>query len=604
MAVLVFGGVGRVKAPHPFLAIDGEACEGDYVLMNRSGGAPMTDLRPGGLRSVTCLEYLLGSPRPSLLVCFGLGYDVNNWLRDVPRPTLEKLWSSNVAYWGDYRLEWVRGRWFAVKSVDGRYAKVTEVFGFFQSSFVKALEAWGVGAPAEIARMKGERGTFKRADIEAVTRYCSTECELLVELMDGVRDACTQAGTTPKSWIGAGSIAAALLARHDVAAHHRYDLDIASDHVATEVVAGAYFGGRVELLRQGVHRNVAAADLRSAYPAAMLELPSLRGAKLRKRKRFNPARAGIWRVRWDCTDGNSPSQLLAPFPVRHKMSIFYPLAGEGHYHTIEVATAIELGYPVQVLYGYVLAQPVKRRDDRPFAWIADTYQARLRFKREGRAAEKMVKLGINSVYGKLAQGYGFNSRPRYQSYFWAGQVTAATRARVLRAAVAAKDPIMVATDGIYAAGFKGLGRPQGLGAWERGSAEKLFAAQPGVYEASSGGETVQKSRGFFASEIDYAELEAGWELEGSDYVHHYDSTRFNGLGSSLARKDFSVWRKWIAEPRSILLWPERKIQGEDGRQLPFPGRLVSEPYKPKVSLIDARALDQIDGMDQPMQIEI
>lgn len=583
----------------PFLAVDGEACEGDYVLMCRTGSSPLRDLREGGLHTSACLEFLLQAPKPSLQVCFGLGYDVNNWLRDLPKPTLEALWKFGVCYWRDFRIGWVPGRWFDVKSVDGRYAKVTEVFGFFQSSFAKALESWGIGAPAEIERMKGERGTFKRADIDNVMRYCRSECELLVELMNALAAACGEAECTPRSWIGAGSIAAALLDRFEVGSHHRYDLDIGSDHTATEIVQGAYFGGRVELLHQGVHFNIAAADLKSAYPAAMRSLPSLRGAKLRKRWAFNPERHGVWKVRWDLRGESKTS--LAPFPVRVKQSIFYPLAGEGHYHGVEVAAALALGYPIEVDYGWVLEG---RNTEKPFAWIPELYKQRQRFVREGRAAEKMVKLGLNSLYGKLAQGYGYNARPRYQSYFWAGYVTAATRARVLLAAAKCRDPVMIATDGIFARELGALGPSKGLGNWERGHVDKLFAAQPGVYEGVTDGEVLQKSRGFFAREVDYAELQEGFESEGADYVYHYESTRFNGLGSSLARKDFSIWRKWTTDRRSILLWPERKLAEEGGRLLPFPGHLISEPYKPKVSLIDARALDQLDGMDQPMVGEI
>lgn len=598
----------------PFLAVDGEACEDDYVLLNRSGSHPLTDLRPGGLHTIACLEFLLQVPKPSIQVCFGLGYDVNNWLRDLPRATLEQLWTTQICHWRNYKLEWVPKCWFIVSDVKGRTSKVFEIFGFFQSSFVKALEAWEIGAPEEIRRMKGERGSFRRSEIDAVTRYCQAECTYTVELMNSLREACAEAGMSPSSWHGAGAAAAAMLKAHGIAEHHRHDLDLCSAHVAEDVVQGAYYGGRVELLHQGVHHNVVAADLKSAYPAAMVDLPSLKGARLVKRKTFNPGRFGVWRVSWDLTSGGSNGVAkisggggdpvaLAPFPVRVKQSIFYPLAGVGTYHTVEVAAALELGYPIDVHWGWVLEGP--HLDQRPFAWVPDVYRRRERMKRQGRAAEKAVKLGLNSLYGKLAQGPSrFLPRPQFQSYLWAGYVTAATRARVLLAAAKATDPIMIATDGIFAKGFRGLGREGGLGTWEREEVDKLFAAQPGVYQATRGGKVHSKSRGFFASEVDYAELEEGWLAEGPDHVHHYESTRFQGLGSSLARKDFAIWREWRTDPRSIILWPERKIAGKDGKLLPFPGKLTSEPYKAKVSLVEAKALDQLEGVDQPMVIEI
>ncbi len=583
----------------PFLAVDGEACEDDYVLLHRSGSHPVTDLAPGGLHTIACLEFLLQAPKPSIQVCFGLGYDVNNWLRDLPRAALERLWSTQICHWRDYKIEWVPKCWFIVSHTSGRTAKVYEVFGFFQSSFVKALEAWGIGAPEEIRRMKGERGSFRRADIEAVTTYCMGECDYLVELMDKLRDACAEAGMMPSSWHGAGAAAAAMLKAHGISEHHRHDLDLCSEHVAEDVVMGAYFGGRVELLHQGVHENLIAADLKSAYPAAMVDLPSLRGARLVKRKAFNPARFGVWKVSWSLP----PETTIAPFPVRVKQSIYYPLAGEGVYHGVEVAAALELGYPIDVQWGWVLDGP--HVDQRPFSWVPEVYKRREVMKREGRAAEKAVKLGLNSLYGKLAQGPSrFLPRPQFQSYLWAGYVTAATRARVLTAAAKATDPIMIATDGIFARGFAGLGREGGLGTWERDEVDKLFAAQPGVYQATREGKLHSKSRGFFAAEVDYSELEEGWVREGPDHVHHYRSTRFQGLGSSLARKDFGVWRQWRTEPRSIVLWPERKVASEGGKLLPFPGKLTSEPYRSKVTLVEAKALEQMEGIDQPMVIEI
>jgi hypothetical protein len=287
---------------------------------------------------------------------------------------------------------------------------------------------------------------------------------------------------------------------------------------------------------------------------------------------------------------------------------------------VEVLTAIKLGYPIEVLEGYTLKI---RNHEKPFKWIPSVFAKRAVLKDEGHAAEKVLKLALNSVYGKTAQGYGFNSRPRWQNYFWAGQITAATRAKMLTAASKARNPIMISTDGLFCQGLPGNVRDgKALGAWELAGVPELFTAQAGVYQgrystcADCGKVAAKhphskckvytekellKSRGFFAAEVDYDALREGFESEGANYVHQYKSRRFMGLGVSLSRKDFGVWRTWREETRALLLIPERKGLREDGVLTPHTGPLTSEPYEPKVELIDQRALDDAQGKDQPLK---
>jgi hypothetical protein len=557
------------------------------------------NLERGGLESEQCFRFLLEQPKRHILVCFGLGYDVNNWLRDLPRDALERLWAENNCYWKDYRLEWIPGCWFKVQHIGGLTVTVNEVFRFFQTSFVKSLEAWKIEAPDVIARMKLQRGSFKRQEFAEVKHYCLQECQLLTDLMEQLRAVCKEVGVVPRKWIGAGALANALLNKQQMGTYHAHDLDIASQTVAEGAILGAYYAGRIELIHQGVHSNIQTVDIRSAYPSATMALPSLAGAKLVHRKRFTRGTHGIFRVRWDC---KSDSTLLSPFPVRQKQSIYWPSSGEGWYHGVEVEAALDCGYPVEVLEGWVL----KHSGEQPFRWVESIYRERARLKNEGRAAEKVLKLGLNSIYGKLAQGQGFKGAPQWQSYFWAGYITAATRAKVLRAATASKGIVMVSTDGIFCK-QPGVRASNKLGGWEFGKVQELFAAQAGVYQGINPDQEILKSRGFFAAEVDYDALREGWEIEGSNYIYHYESTRFMGLGISLMRKDFSVWRTWRTDRRALSLAPERKEIGQAGILTPCRGPLVSEPYVPKVSLSEqqSRELETqlIEGRDQPLKTE-
>jgi hypothetical protein len=591
----------------PFIAVDGEAVNDRYVLMcaashrNRLQHMWAADEK-AGLDTASCFEFLLMLAKRGELVCFGLNYDANNWCRDLPLPQLQALQKNNIAYWFDYRIEWLPGRWFAIKHIDGRYARIQEVFGFFQSSFVNALAKWGIQAGAEVEEMKKLRGTFSAAIKNRVLDYCYTECEQLSQLMTMLRDACKDADITPRSWIGAGAIASALLNRQGVAPHHEYDLEIARvpegeiEHPAVTAVLSAYFGGRVELLAQGIYSRVYTIDIRSAYPSAAQNLPSLTNAQLTPRKRYNPnARHAIWYVEWDCT--NDPRRVM-PFPARRKRSIYYPRKGCGWYHAPEVAAALALRYNVRVIKGYVLQQKI---GELPFHWIPEVYAERARLKREGKAAEKVVKLALNSVYGKLAQGKGFGSRPRWQSYMWAGEITSATRAKMLTATAKITHPIMISTDGIFAKAHR-MRDQNRLGGWELGEIRDMFAGQPGVYSGMSpDGKEVVKSRGFFAREVDYAELADGYRAEGIHYIHHYESTRFVGLGTSLHRGRMDLWCRWVTERRTLALQPQRK-QISENEISPWPHYVESEPYTPKGDLFETpEGATYAEGMEQPLR---
>lgn len=583
-----------------FIAIDGEAdSDGRYFLMCDSEGRVL--INPEGITSLEAFEFLLSLPRRVVVVCYGLNYDVNEWLKDVPRSNLEELASISRTMWNGYQLEWIPSKMFTIR-VDRKRVTICEVFGFFQTSFVRALEQWGFSVPEKIEVMKRRRGTFTVNELRRVIDYCRSECCLLVRMMERLSDACYQAGCAPRGhrWIGAGSIASSLLHSNGVKEHHEYDVDLFGREITDDYVLRAYFGGRIELYRQGWTDNVAAHDIRSAYPHAALDLPSLTDAIVRRTQFFDPsAEFALWRVKWEI----GRREQIAPFPVRLSHGqIVYPRSGEGVYHAAEVLAAKRCGYSVTVLDGILL---LPRKKEKPFNWISDVYRHRQRFQNQGSYAEKAIKLGLNSIYGKTAQGYGYNnSKPPFQSYFWAGYITARTRARVLELLCRACNPIMTATDGIVTT-TKVACESDDIGGWEVKGYKRIGSIQPGVYVAETHDrEKIVKSRGFFARDVDYdAMLDRFYEDPLSCY--HYDSRRYVGLKVALRRKDFRLWRQWVTERRSVAFEVNNKIRFEDGNNIslwPIAGPFESLPYIPKQHLYDDPTGSDIENMvrdDQP-----
>src|SRR5439155_2701279 len=118
------------------------------------------------------------------------------------------------------------------------------------------------------------------------------------------------------------------------------------------------------------------------------------------------------------------------------------------------------------------------------------------------------------------QGQGRNGFvPPFQDYFWAGRITAGTRAKVFRACAECPDNLVgIATDGImFRGGEPDIRESSELGEWERGEYSDFFIAQPGMYVGrKENGERVVHSRGFFTKEIDWDALRRAW---AEDFVY-------------------------------------------------------------------------------------
>jgi hypothetical protein len=133
----------------------------------------------------------------------------------------------------------------------------------------------------------------------------------------------------------------------------------------------------------------------------------------------------------------------------------------------------------------------RRCNCRPFDWVRDLYEKRRQLGSDTRGYP--LKLGLNSLYGKMAQRCG---RGPYHDAVSAGFITAITRARLIEAL--AQDPkavVMLATDAVFSTRPLALDIGGGLGQWECREWPDLFIAQPGVYWSPSNLSKLVKSRG-------------------------------------------------------------------------------------------------------------
>lgn len=312
-------------------------------------------------------------------VGFALGYDFTMMLRANGIKQEQATDLRKLGYMTDegyvYRL--MMGKqlttWEAAKDKDrGAVFNLQDTWGFFQRSFIKALdEYFPDGWPYRdiIVEMKAQRAFFDREHDEDVMRYNDYELELLVMLMEELRNRLYTAGMPVSRWYGPGAIAQGLMQDWKIK-DTLVDLYKENPNLAA-ICQHAYAGGRFELVKPGhVNKRVYQYDINSAYPAAIAELPNLRMGEwkhannpdLEKLPRFS-----VVRIRWTTRvsdpsfdfDGESETDLYPrsiPFPLWRRTPdgrIHYPSNGvHGWYWLPEVLAAIEYGKRLPAKFGF------------------------------------------------------------------------------------------------------------------------------------------------------------------------------------------------------------------------------------------------------------
>ncbi len=320
--------------------------------------------------------------------------------------------------------------------------------------------------------------------------------------------------------------------------------------------------------------------IRSAYPAALVDLPCLKCGKWTRLdakdvdlthpytlvevawRAPTPYKAFLKRPAW------------GPFPVRLGAgSLRYPVCHPGGwYWSPEVYAACKLTR-LKILKGWRFDPGCNHQ---PFDWIPDLYDLRAELKRRGDPAEYTYKLILNSCYGKLAQRKrrGQKNTPAFRSIVWAGLVTSKTRAMLLN--VIAKNPkavMQLATDGLTSTRPLNVKLSNELGGWEVKRLRLLFIVQSGIYFwQDRHGEPFQRSRGFHPKALTYKRCLAAWRA-GPSLPITFENTRFVGYRSALHRGALDIWRTWDTYKVRISMMPEPRREHwirRNGHQLSVP----------------------------------
>jgi hypothetical protein len=512
----------------------------------------------GRLSTVDCLEFLLSLPEDQLLISFGFTYDVEMILRDLSvtrgkdgESPMQRLHHKHRVYWGSYSIIYIPHKLFYIRRREKKKnkgkekpdsRKIFDIAGFFGNvGFKTVTEKWKVATPEEqefINRMKKARPDFGPITQE-VLDYNELEGKLGIRVFNKIRSEWIGLGLRVSSPHGAGSLASAMYVQNQLENYMTLE-----QSVEPSPFKRGYIGGRFDYTQQGEFDSVYESDINSAYPHIMRNLPCLSHTEIRYVNgiHFDPSNVSLWLVRWRDT-----GQRWALFPYRSGKHIRYHSSGIGWYWNAEVGAALQLDPTLEILEGY---QFIPKCDEKPFGWIETFYNRRQELKATQPFTAEVLKIGMNSGYGKLAQTKGYV--PRYQCLMWAGMITSGTHAMLLNAIAQAPDKVIcVSTDSVTSTIPLDLDYDEiRLGAWKQKKMNNYLLLGNGFAYSPDGKDT---HRGFLDDEWNWERAKSEWEQTG--HITAW-KMRFNTAYDAWTQKDLSLRCTWS------------KFQSELGFELP------------------------------------
>ena len=565
----------------PFCAWDGEGYterQGAHIynlFAGKCGDDTISITDDDGLPTERIFNTLLdfSDAHPDAIhIIYGGSYDFNMWMSDISKADVRYIYTHKFGRWKNFRISWRRGKSFYVCRVDddgkkiGMGVTVYDVVSFFQSSFVSACDSYLGDRFLHrdmIVANKQARGSFTTADNATVAEYNDAELDNLILLANELRERLNKVHLRPRRWDSCGAIASALLTQHGI---KQIIKGANTPPEVQEASRFAYAGGRFELIKFGHSDNpVYEYEVNSAYPSALRDVPDLSKGY------------------WEYVSGDPGAH---PFAVYHieshtvrqdipaplfrrdgNGSVCYPQHVMGWYWSPEYniwTDYVRMGLSSGRVEGAWIFR--EATDNRPFSFIEPLYNKRRALKKAKDGAHVGIKLGLNSLYGKLAQQVGAEDLgdkgwrlPPFHCLEWAGYTTSHCRAAVLSAVINDLDSVIAfETDAVFTTRPLDVKVGSNLGDFDRLDFENMTYVQSGLYFADSAEGPIAKTRGVDRGELTREQIMGQMNARYAvDRTAPARLTRFVGVGVALMQ-GWWRWRRWETITKNMTLEPTGK----------------------------------------------
>lgn len=412
----------------------------------------------------------------SVIFCWNLDFDVRAILGLIPRMILEELYLMGTLKLEECTLRYIPHKYFRIK-YEGRSYELYDLQQFHNMSLDEASKRYLMEGKTDIdAERIQNDAEYREENATEILEYCIWDCRITQRLGERFKLLLIRVGLTPRRYFSTGYLAEKYFVKHS-------RIPMIHFKRVQEFAYYSYAGGRFEVFKRGYFEDVYKYDIHSAYPAITAELPDIDRGVWRQSVKMDPDSVlafSLVRVR-------VPHNYIEPLHYRDKYRVLFPSAGN-HYRVI---TKCEY----ELIEEFNLAQltPIRTwnfypdTERKPFGIIKGIYKKRVAMKEAGDPLELVLKLIMNSIYGKTIQITMMKEpAPHYATGnlflpCYASEITAQTRVNLVRTCLENDlDPIAFFTDAILTTDkFNGVSNV--LGGWGLEKRGECVLLGSGVY---------------------------------------------------------------------------------------------------------------------------
>jgi len=386
---------GRMNIP--VRAFDTETLDGYVKLLACSDGNfiyfdTITDNNIDSILQFMTMEKY----RRTLNFFYNIDFDIAAIIKYLPEKELKQLISLNRVEYKDYQINYVPKKAFTIRR-NKKVWRYFDLWQYYRLGLDKAVKQYINASEGKdpIDRKKlGEDAKYWLKHKDAIIKYCIKDAYLTQKLGELMQKKLNDIGISFDMPYSTGTISVRYFSQY-------YEFPRFTPTDWNKYAYLSYFGGRFEVTRKGVIDYVIVQDINSAYPYQISNLLDIdKGVWQKSSKIDEDADIGFYKIVIE----KSPDHPIQPFSFRDNGLVYYPQFNNIiHYCTLDELLFALDNYDdleIRVLDGWNF---YAREEVYPFENIKEIYEHRKRIKKEDPVMQLVLKIIMNSLYGKAAE---------------------------------------------------------------------------------------------------------------------------------------------------------------------------------------------------------